>query len=136
MKDLVRFMENDIPFNAWLGLKVEHAAEGAARMRMPYRAELVGDARRPALHGGVVGSLLDATGGLAAWTLCTVEDRIATVDIRIDYLLPAPVEDIFAEAQVQRMGNRVAAVAMRAFSGSAPDRSVAEGRAVYNVRRR
>lgn len=132
---LINFLEQEIPFNRHLGIKVETAANGAAKLFLPYRKEFTGDARRPALHGGILSTLIDTCGGMAVWTCCQVEDRIATIDMRVDYLRPAPQTEIVAESRVRLMGNRVGNVQTRVFTREFPDKIIAEGRAVYNIRR-
>ena len=132
---LIRFMEEEIPFNKLLEMKVEECSEGFARIRIPFRDELVGDTRRPALHGGVISAVIDACGGLAVWTRFEIEDLIATVDLRTDYLRPGPDCDICAESKVVRMGNRVSVVHTIIYPFHDRDTVVAEGRGVYNTRR-
>jgi uncharacterized protein (TIGR00369 family) len=132
---LVHFLEEEIPFNKFLGLRVELAENGFARLFLPYRPEFTGDARRPALHGGILSTLIDTCGGVAVWTLCKVNDRIATIDMRVDYLRPAPQADLIAEAKVRLMGNRVGNAQTSIFCRKEPGKIIAEGRAVYNIRR-
>jgi uncharacterized protein (TIGR00369 family) len=134
-KGLIYFLEEEIPFNKYLGLKVEKAENGFARLFLPYRPEFTGDARRPALHGGILSTLIDTCGGVAVWTCCELEDRIATIDMRVDYLHPAPQADLLAESRVRLMGNRVGNVQTKIFTRQEPDKIIAEGRAVYNIRR-
>ncbi len=137
-KDLskhIEFMEQSIPFNRHIGFTVEEAREGFVRVRVPFREEFIGDPRRPALHGGILSAIIDASGGLAVWTQFEVTDRISTVDMRVDYLRPGPDKDIVAESRVMRMGNRVSVVNTVVYTDGAPDEPLAEGRAVYNTRR-
>ncbi len=133
--ELVHFMEEDVPFNRLLGIEVEECGEGFARIRVPFRDELVGDARRPALHGGVLSAVIDACGGLAVWSLFELRDLISTVDMRTDFLRPGPDCDICVESKVVRMGNRVSVVHSVVYPADDRDTIVAEGRAVYNTRR-
>ncbi|WP_432736023.1 PaaI family thioesterase [Maridesulfovibrio sp. FT414] len=133
--DIKEVIEKKIPFDHFLGLKVECAGKNYARLRLPYRPEFIGDARRPALHGGVISMLIDTCGGTAVWASGDVNDRVATIDMRVDYLRPAPPEDIIAEARVKLLGNRVGNTQIIVFSASEPDVIIAEGRAVYNVRK-
>ncbi len=107
---LTRFFEEEVPFNRHLGLKVESFSPGHAIMLLPFRPEFVGDPRRPSLHGGILSTVIDACGGLAVWTHFNPEDRISTVDMRVDYLRPAPAADLRVESRVVRMGNRVSVV--------------------------
>mgnify|MGYP001460217904 CR=1 FL=1 len=132
-KKLVDFMEQGIPFNVFMGMKVSHVSEGVAEMMIPGRPELTGDPFRPALHGGVVSTLADTVGGLAVFTQLG-KDRIAsTLDLRIDYLRPGAVhQDLFARANVVRAGNRVAVTHTIIFQDD-PDKPIATASAVYNV---
>ena len=134
-EEIVVFMEEQVPFNKYLGIKVDELREGFARLFIPFRNEFIGDSRRPALHGGIISTLIDTCGGAAAWTHCTKDDRISTVDIRVDYLRPGPDHDIIAESEVQRIGNRVSVVHTRVFAASDKKTVIAEGQAVYNIRR-
>jgi acyl-coenzyme A thioesterase PaaI-like protein len=63
------------------------------------------------------------------------EDKIATIDMRIDYLKPGEPRDLIAEAMVLRSGNRVVLTEMWLHHG---DRTqlVAIGKAAYNVHRK
>jgi len=132
---LKQLAEEGLPFNKHLGIRVEELREGYARMRIPFRPELVGDSRRPALHGGVISTLADVCGGFAIWTSCRLDDRIATIDLGVDYLRPASAKDLYAEATVRLLGNRVGNAQVVLWSEGAPDQHVAVGRAVYNIRR-
>ena len=132
---LTELIEHGIPFNEALGIRVVELREGHVKLRVPYRPELLGDTRRPALHGGVISSLVDVCGGFAVWTCCRLEDRIATIDLGVDYLRPAPDRDLYAEATVRLLGNRVGNAHVVLWSDGAPDKHVAVGRAVYNIRR-
>ena len=130
---LKQFMEERIPFNVFLGMKVEHVDDGVAVMMIPSRPELTGDPFRPALHGGVVSTLADTVGGLAVFTQLG-RDRIAsTLDLRVDYLRPGVVdEDLYARATVVRAGNRVAATHTVIYQDN-EDKPIATASAVYNV---
>jgi uncharacterized protein (TIGR00369 family) len=131
--DVLRVMEEVVPFNRLLGILGESASEGRCVLRLPIRAELVGDPRRPALHGGVISSLMDTAGGVAAWSALGEDETVSTVDLSVDYLEPAGIEgDLRAEAVLLRKGNRVCHVRVSVTQGTV---LVAEGRAVYNVHR-
>jgi acyl-coenzyme A thioesterase PaaI-like protein len=59
--------EEKVPFNHLLGVKVDGIAEESVRMRIDMRDEFVGHFVHRVLHGGVTASVLDVTGGLAAF---------------------------------------------------------------------
>lgn len=131
---LKQVMEELIPFNRYLGVKVTGVRKGFARLEVPFRDELVGDPLRPALHGGVLSALADAAGGGAVWT--GIEDeraRVSTIDLRIDYLRPARLVTLIAEATVVRLGNRVGVADVRLFHPDAEADTVATGKGVYNI---
>jgi len=88
-KVLTDLIENGLPFQKMLGIRVASIEEGRVRLFIPFREDLIGDARRPAVHGGVISTLADVCAGFAVWTRCKLDDRIATIDLRVDYLRPA-----------------------------------------------
>lgn len=139
---LRRWFERGIPFNRFLGMRLAEQARGYCVLHLPWRDEFVGDASRPAVHGGVISTLLDTAGGCAVFTsLDRVEDRVSTVDLRVDYLRPGPAEDLWCSARVVRVGNRVGVARMELHSGGLPNEGepgtpVATGQGVYNVVRR
>lgn len=135
-KSLVfRFFEEQVPFNRWMGLHATSIKEGELRVRMPFRPDMTGDPMRPAIHGGVIAALLDATGGAALFTVLGEQDRASTVDLRVDYLKPGQCQDVLAVARLVRLGNRMATVEMRAFHDGEEESPFALGIGVYNVRR-
>src|SRR3954462_13115688 len=51
--------EHGVPFNSVLGLKVESLDPAAPKLRFDMRPDLIGNARRQILHGGVISAVLD-----------------------------------------------------------------------------
>jgi uncharacterized protein (TIGR00369 family) len=134
VEEMLRLMEEHVPFNRYLGMKVESVGDGQGVMALPVRPEFIGDPRRPALHGGVLSALIDTAGGVAAWSVLGAHESVSTVDLRVDYLEPATLGDpLRAEALLVRKGNRVCHVKVAVTQGES---LVAEGRAVYNIHRR
>jgi uncharacterized protein (TIGR00369 family) len=133
-EEALRIMEEQVPFNRLLGIRGESVGHGRAVLGLPVRDEHVGDPRRPALHGGVLSSLIDTAGGLAAWSALSAHETVSTVDLRVDYLEPAGLTaPLRAEAELVRKGNRVCHVRVAVTQGSV---LVAEGRGVYSIHRR
>ena len=136
-KELLGLVQDFVPFNRFLGITVEDAREGYCSLKLPYRDEYIGDASRPALHGGVISTLIDTAGGFAVWTqLASLEDRVSTIDLRVDYLAPGAPEPLYADAKIVRVGNRVGVCDVRCWQPSQPERTVATGKAVYNIKRK
>jgi uncharacterized protein (TIGR00369 family) len=131
---LRQVMEELIPFNRVLGIRVVEIDKGHVRMEIAFREELIGDPVRRAVHGGVISALADTAGGCAVWSALDEETaRVSTIDIRIDYLRPGRPETLVAEANVVRAGRRVGVADIRLFHPSAPAESIATGKGVYNV---
>jgi uncharacterized protein (TIGR00369 family) len=134
-RELLAQIDRMIPFNVFLGIHVTEASDGFVRLELPFRQEFIGDPWRPALHGGTISTLIDTAGGFAVWTQISIEDRVSTIDLRVDYLAPAAPENLIAEARVVRVGNRVGVTDIKCIQPSAPERVVATGKAVYNIKR-
>ena len=131
---LRQVMEELIPFNRVLGVRVVEIDRGHVRMEIAFREELIGDPVRRAVHGGVISALADTAGGCAVWSALDEETaRVSTIDIRIDYLRPGRPETLVAEGNVVRAGRRVGVADIRLFHPSAPAESIATGKGVYNV---
>lgn len=130
------FLEREVAFNRFLGMRVAELRRGFCRIDLPYREEFIGDPGRPALHGGLLSTLVDAVaGGAAMSAMDSPSDRVSTIDLRVDYMRPADVEDIAAEATVSRMGGKVAYIDVRIFHPPAPDKVLCAGKVVYSVYR-
>ena len=121
----IEFVEAQIPFNKFLGMKCTLLRPGFGRLELPSREEFTGDPYRPALHGGVISSALDTVAGLAVMLKMGHEKpqatamahslefaRISTLDLRVDYLQPGRGKSFIASAVVIRLGTRVANVQM------------------------
>ncbi len=132
---VTKFMDEQVPFNKFLGIHLLEIGGGRAVMELPFRDELIGDPFRPAMHGGAMSTLVDTCGGAAVWCAARPSDRVSTVDLRVDYLRPGPLEDLICEAVVVRIGNHVGATSMKVWARSNPDRIITTGSGVYNVRR-
>ena len=111
-----------IPHNRVLGLRVGHAARGVAALVLPYSPELVGNPETGVLAGGAVTTLIDSACGLAVLLELGHLGRVATLDLRIDYLRPAlPGQDLVARAHCYKMTRNVAFVRALAHQGDEAD---------------
>ena len=128
-----RFMDDEVAFNRHLGIRITRIEPGRVRMEMPFREHHVGDPLRGALHGGIVATILDACGGAVAWSLFSAEDRVSTLDLRVDYLHPGPLEPIACEGVSVKKGRHVVVVDMTVSAVADPERVVARGRGAYSV---
>ena len=131
-KDLI---ENRIPFNAYLGIRLLELDAGMCRLLVPHSDALVGDTRRNALHGGVISSLIDTCGGFTVWAASGLSDRVSTIDLRVDYVKPAIGCSLVAEGHLKLSGNRVGNAHVVVHAEGDSDCVLAEGRGVYNIRK-
>lgn len=117
-----------------LGFVWEGLIDGdAARIRVPYRADLVGDPDTGVLAGGLVTALLDHVGGLAVWVAMDAFRPIATLDLRVDYMRAAqPGRDLMAQARCFRLTPSIGFVQAWAFEDD-PSDPVAAAQAAYMV---
>jgi len=131
-------MLKHVPFNRVLGIEIESAEP--PRLRFAMRPELIGNARRGILHGGVISAALDVTGGYAIMLALAVDPKpgdkpafpnIGTIDLRIDYLRPGRGRHFIATGKVVRLGNRIAVTHMELESDTGE--LIATGAAAYVV---
>ncbi len=133
-----------MPFNRILGIDVLSLHHDRPELRFAMRPELVGNYVRNILHGGVISSVLDVTGGLVAFLgvqqklrgkpLDEVLERftrIGTIDLRVDYLRPGSGEWFIARGFPLRTGNKVAVTRMELVNDQ--DALIAVGTAAYTV---
>ena len=128
-------IETMVPLHQFYGVKLLDIKDGFAKMLFPFREEMIGNPRGPYLHGGIIATALDSVGGAAGMTtLVSFEDSISTIDIRVDFLRPGKAKDFIVEAEITRSGNRILVTHMWAYHDT-KDYMIAEGKAVYNVKR-
>lgn len=133
-----------IPFNKVLGLNVDSISYGGVKISFEMRDELIGNYMRGTLHGGVISSVIDVTGGLA--TLMGLHEkmagetlekklarfgRIATIDLRVDYLRPGFGKRFVCRGCTLRTGNKVAVTRIELHNDQ--DDLIAVGTGSYGV---
>ncbi len=111
LAQLNRNFNRIVPHNQALGMEMVALEDGAARMRLPYSLDLVGNPETGVLHGGPITTLMDACCGAAVFMKLPSPVPIATLDLRIDYLRPATAgRDVLAFATCFRLTRNVAFV--------------------------
>lgn len=128
------FFTTGIPFNAHLGMEVDALETGRAVVSLPHRPEFIGDVSKGIVHGGVISTLIDATGGATAFTVLDIdkgETSLNTVDMRVDYLRMGRGERFVATGTVIRKGNRICVTRIEVHDDSAD--LVALGTAAYTI---
>ena len=95
-----------VPYCAWLGLTAR-IEDGALILDMPFDPKLIGNPILPALHGGVVGSLLETAAIVQTIWETGAAKLPKPVDITIDYLRSGKAVESHARAWLARQGRRV-----------------------------
>lgn len=131
-----RTIEEDIPFNTLVGVKLHAIEAGTCALYLPFHSDLIGDKSRQTMHGGVLAMLITTCGSFAVWSMCSPEDKIVTIDMGIDYLRSAPGTDLIVESKIGRVGSRVGQARTVIYPVGARDNILAEGRSVYSIRRK
>lgn len=62
------------------------------------------------VHGGVLAALADTAGGLATYMACPRGTRVATIEMKINYLEAVEGGSVTADARVVRLGTHIAVV--------------------------
>ena len=119
------------PFHAFLRPEAIAADAQCVEIRLPYRAEFRRDASTADVHGGVIAALID----LAAHATVAVQiGRMApTIDLRIDFLRPAPGVDLIARARTLSVGQSVARADVEIYA-TGMAKPVAVGRGAFSTR--
>ena len=113
-------------------------------LKLEMREELIGNSIRGILHGGVISSVLDVTGGITAAMgiikkysgspLDEIENRflsIGTIDLRVDFLRPGQGKYFLATGSIMRAGQKIAVIRMQFHNDQ--DVLIAVGTGTYIV---
>lgn len=126
------FVEEQVPIHKILGVQLLEIKEGYAKVRVPFQEIVLGDIVRRRWHGGILATIMDSVGSLTGVAYFTsFEDKMATVDLRVDYLKGAEANDIIVEGKIVRLGNRLLVTSMYVWDHT-EEHLLAEGKAVYN----
>lgn len=103
-----------IPYAGFLGVRAELKGDELTLI-LPYSEHLVGNPLLPALHGGVVGALMELT-AITQLAIASKSEKFAkTIDIGVDYLRSGKPIDTYARARVVKIGRRIANVQAEAW---------------------
>lgn len=109
------------PFHQWLGVVAESAEPGRVVLSVPPNPDFMGNPFVPAIHGGIISSLIDLAGGAALFV--ELQFPTPTIDMRVDFLRPAiSGRRLRAEARVKSLGKTVAFVDVDVWQPDRPRR--------------
>jgi uncharacterized protein (TIGR00369 family) len=103
-----------VPYAQFLGVRAELKGDELT-LTMPFSDHLVGNPLLPALHGGVVGALMELTALTQLAITSNSEAFAKTIDVGFDYLRSGKPIETFARARVIKVGRRVANVQAQAW---------------------
>ncbi|MBI5443745.1 MAG: PaaI family thioesterase [Deltaproteobacteria bacterium] len=119
-----------IPYAAVVGFELEETPEGPVTLLRP-KASNVGNTQIPAVHGGVVGALLEHAGIMQILWECEVDRFPKIINISLDYLRPCLAgQETRARARVVKLGRSVTNVRVEAWQAD-PSRPVAAAHAHF-----
>lgn len=128
------FVEKMAPYTRdFLKIKVLNVEPGKLELKLLYNKNFVGNELTKCMHGGVISSLLDHGAGMACWSSFKDEDSLcSTVDLRIDYLRPAPLEELICESHVINSTDRLILADATVYNSDKTVK-IATGRGLFNV---
>jgi len=121
----------NVPFQKLLGIEIISVSTDRVTIKLPFRTELVGGGS--ALHGGVMSSLLDLTGAMAAWSGHDPSRgmKASTVSLTVNFLSAAIEKDIFATGTVRRRGKELIFCDVNITDNDGKD--IASGSMIYRI---
>jgi uncharacterized protein (TIGR00369 family) len=102
----IKDIENRSHFGRLLGIEVVDLAPGSARLKMPVEEKLTQPYE--AVHGGAIATLADSAAAAALLSLTDTEEKVATVEMKVNFLAPVRSGELVAEGRVVHKGERLA----------------------------
>lgn len=119
------FLEERVPHSRTLGMRLTACADGHACGEQPYDRRFVGNPDTGEIAGGIVTTFVDSIAGMAVLSKLRNLQRIATVDLRVDYLRSALAErTLYCVADCYRVTHHIAFVRASVHDG-VPDNPLA-----------
>jgi uncharacterized protein (TIGR00369 family) len=119
-----------IPYAKFLGVQVEEGPDGW-RCVLPFRHEIIGNPRLPAIHGGVLGAFLELTAFLRLYAE-SADRAPKPIDFSVDYLRSAGPRTTMAQADIFKLGRRIANVHVVAWQDDR-EKPVASGNGKFRL---
>lgn len=119
------------PFEEYLGMHIEEAAEGRAVLSMPFKVKLAQGVGL--MHGGAVTALADTAVAIAIKTLVPEGTDFVTVEMNLKFLAAVREGVVRAEARAIPEDERKIAGEADVFSG---DVKIAQFKAFFIVKKR
>ena len=127
MLDTYRDLSATATFNQWAGLEVVRMGEGECELRMPWRADEMGQ-YSGFLHAGLIAALLDTACGFAANTMA--RGGVLSSHVAINCLAPAVGKEFHASGRVVKAGRKQIFTAGELFAHDGRSKLVATASAI------
>lgn len=113
-----------IPYSQVVGLECVVGIGGSLLTVLRHRPSNIGNTTIPAIHGGVVGALLEHAAAMQLIWESDIDFLPKIINLSVDYLRPSLAEDTFARGTVVKQGRKIANVRVEAWQ-SDPAKPVA-----------
>lgn len=118
----IRDTFDGMPVLALIGAELLAIGPGRCDLGLPYRPDLT--QQQGFLHAGIVSTLADTAGGLAARTLMAADKTVLAVEFKINLMSPALGNRFVASAKVVKAGRTLTVCDIDVFAlsdGGGPD---------------
>lgn len=105
-----------IPLAQTLGMACEIRGDEMTAI-LPFQKKLIGNFTIQALHGGAIASFLELTAVAKVFLATELAQPPKPINVTIDYLRQGRAEDLYARANVNKLGRRMASVRAEAWQG-------------------
>jgi uncharacterized protein (TIGR00369 family) len=112
--DQLRGLFETVPYARFLGIEFELRGDELTAV-LPFKDSLIGNPMLPALHGGVIGAMMELTAVGQIYLAQEARQVPKTIDISIDYLRSGRPVDTYARAHLTKLGRRIANVRVEAW---------------------
>ena len=85
---------------------------------LPFKQDNIGNPLLPAIHGGVIGGFMEITAITQLYFERDLSRVPKPIGINVDYLRSGKPLDLFARADITKLGSRVANVYVRAWQSN------------------
>ena len=93
------------PFEELVGLRIEDAGRGAARLSLPFSVKLANGGG--VMHGGAMTTLADTAVAMAIKSILPPGSHFATTELSMEFLAPVKAGTVVAHARVHGPEGRV-----------------------------
>lgn len=130
-RQAIRDLMPTTPYISSLGLEFERYEPDDVTVRLPFRQDLTNDGVY--YHGGVIASVIDTTGALAAWSNHDFNRGVkaSTISMSVQYVGAAKKSDLVCHATTVRRGRDLIFTEITATD--ADDRPVAHAVQTYRI---